>query len=55
VSSTTQPTGSISLVILTANRRRTGVSRHGESVINCCNPCSSPSGNRAAIGWIADG
>jgi len=52
VSSTIQPTGSISLVIWAANRRLTGASRHGESVMNCCSPCSSPSGSLAAIGWI---
>jgi hypothetical protein len=52
VSSITHPCGSISPVIRRASRRRTGVSSHGESVMNCCNPCSSPSGSRAAIGWI---
>ena len=52
VSSTTQPSGSISALIRRASRRRTGASSQGESVMNCCSACSSPSGSLAAIGWI---
>jgi pimeloyl-ACP methyl ester carboxylesterase len=35
-----------------ASRQRTSASSHGESAMNCCSPSSSPSGGRAAIGWI---
>lgn len=44
--------GLSSLAFRWVSRARTCTGSHGGSDTNCCRACSSPSGRRAAIGWI---